>query len=168
MRYWSYRMGKNKIQTDGKKITFPTFQSKTNTPAVRSNDNRKEFAFEENKREYRAINTQNKIGCCLQIDGVLYDADDGEKCDFGLLLEDGRFYLIELKGNNIPKAYSQLIETRKKLISDYKDFSFTFYGRIVCASGKKKNVPEATTVRQQAEKGFGSKIIVKEKIEENI
>lgn len=51
--------------------------------------------FNENGNSYIAENTETKIGYRLKIDGELYTADDGEKCDFGLLLDDARFFLID-------------------------------------------------------------------------
>lgn len=122
--------------------------------AILSNDVRKKFAFNENGNSYIAENTESKIGCRLKIDGELYTADDGEKCDFGLLLDDAGLFPIEMKGKNIEKAYSQLYKTYKKLSEDYSRYCFKFYGRIVCSAGKKLKVSQPSTLSQNIKKYF--------------
>lgn len=152
------------IVTNGEKIVTPKFPD----AAVLSDDRRSTFLFEEKKCKYTAINTQGQIGVRLKIDGGLYTADDGKKCDFGLLLKDGQFFLIELKGKNIPKAYAQLLETKKKLEEDYKGYSFQFHARVVCSSGRKSTAPKATTSRQRIERAFCTCLVKGEYYEEKI
>ncbi|MBQ2542642.1 MAG: hypothetical protein II554_04755, partial [Bacteroidales bacterium] len=103
------------------------------------------------KKTYTAENSCGKIGIRLQIDGNLYTATSTKKCDKGLLLDDGRFYLVELKGVDINTACEQLISTLTLLKNDYKDFDFNYYGRIVA----KKGIPETNSLRQRAIKVFG-------------
>lgn len=139
-------MVRKTIKTENNKITEPSFGN-----AVLSNDNRSFFSFSENKKTYTAENSCGKIGIRLQIDGNLYTATSTKKCDKGLLLDDGRFYLVELKGVDINTACEQLISTLTLLKNDYKDFDFNYYGRIVA----KKGIPESNTSRQRAMKNFG-------------
>lgn len=157
-------MSKQKIEIENGKIKLPAFPE----AAVISNDERKKFAFKEKGKSYIAENTKHQIGYCLRIDGILYTSDDGKKCDFGLLLEDARFFLIELKGENILTAYQQLIETYYKLLGDYPKYSFTFYGKVICSTGKNINAPSATTLRQRALKIFKSVEIKEKNFEEKI
>lgn len=157
-------MNKQKIEIESKKIKLPNFKKS----AILSNDVRKRFAFKENGNSYIAENTKNKIGCRLRIDGELYTSDDGEKCDFGLLLEDSRFFLIELKGKNIQNAYKQLYETYIKLSKDYQDYCFKFYGRIVCSTGKKVKTPQALTLLQNIKKCFVTVLDHEKKFEEKV
>ena len=145
-------MGKA-IRTEENKIVEPSFGE-----AVLWNDNRSNFSFSENNKTYNAVNASKKIGLGLQIDGKLY-ATSTKKCDNGLLLEDGRFFLIELKGTDTNKACEQLITTLELIKDDYADYCFDYYGRIVA----KKGVPQTNTSRQRAEKAFGkSKFLLRE------
>lgn len=157
-------MSKQKIEIEAGKIKLPNFTSS----AILSNDVRKRFVFNENGNSYIAKNVENKIGCCLKIDSGLYTLADGEKCDFGLLLEDSRFFLIELKGKNIHKAYPQLYKTYGKLFKDYSNYCFKFYGRIICSAGKKSVVPQISTLQQNIKKYFVSVVIHERKFEEKV
>lgn len=133
------------IKTENNKITEPSFGN-----AALSNDNRSNFSFSEKKKTYTAENSCRKIGIRLQIEDKMYDSST-KRCDKGLLLEDGRFYLVELKGVDINTACEQLISTLTLLKNDYKDFDFNYYGRIVA----KKGIPETNSLRQRAIKIFG-------------
>lgn len=133
------------IKTENNKITEPSFGN-----AALSNDNRSNFSFSEKKKTYTAENSCRKIGIRLQIEDKMYDSST-KRCDKGLLLEDGRFFLIELKGDDANEACKQLIATLTLLKNDYKDFDFNYYGRIVA----KKGIPETNSLRQRAIKIFG-------------
>lgn len=108
------------------------------------------FAFSEKNRTYRAKNLNKKIGCKLQIDGQLY-LDDTKKCDYGLLLEDGRFFLIELKGGDVNFACKQLLTTLKLLKKDYINHKFKFFCRIVAKQG----LPKISSNKQMLIKEIG-------------
>ena len=113
-------------------------------------DRRSVFAFQEKNKRYRANNITGKLGCMLQIDGNLF-LDQEKKCDNGLLLEDYRFFLIELKGKDVSHACKQLLCTLKKLKSNYS-YNFNFFCRIVA----KKGIPRIDTHMQSLIKELGS------------
>lgn len=102
--------------------------------AVLDKNIKKIFKFEENRRIYRAKNPSEKEAIQLQIDGKLYSKNT-KKCDYGLLLEDGKFFLIELKGKQVGHACKQILTTLKLLEQDYKKYRFSFLCRIVAKRG---------------------------------
>ena len=108
---------------------------------------RPNFTFKENNKRYNAENPKKLAGCCLQIDGSLYDSTDGKKCDNGLFLEDSRFYLIELKGGDVNKGCIQIMKTIDLLKKDYPKEKFNFYCRIIGAKG----VPQYSKYRKELE-----------------
>lgn len=130
----------------------PQLFSKKN--AVISQDDRPNFTFKENGKKYNAQNHNKLIGCCLQIDGKLYDSKDGKKCDKGLLLEDNRFFLIELKGKDVGYACKQILKTLELLNKDCANEKFDFYCRIVGAKG----VPQYNKYRCKLETKLQSTI----------
>ena len=132
------------IKTEDCKIIQPHFPEN----AVISNDKRKIFSFEEMGKKYQAKNVNERIGICLQIDGALYSSSDGKKCDKGLFIEDGRFFLIELKGCNTEDACIQIISTYKKIKNDYSDYNF--YARII----SRKSAPRDSSKLKMAKKIF--------------
>lgn len=97
------------------------------------------FTFKENNKRYNAENPKKLAGCRLKIDGAFYDSTNGKKCDNGLLLEDNRFYLIELKGDDVNKGCQQLLNTLALLEKDCPKEKFDFYCRIIGATGVPKN-----------------------------
>lgn len=149
------------IVIKNQKIEKPSFLQK----AVLSNDNRPKFSFSEKGKTYTAKNKNNLIGCCLQIDQGLYN-DNTKKCDKGLILQDGRFFLIELKGIDVPTACKQIMKTLTLLKKDYSSFNLDFYARII----SKEGVPKANTQRTLLEKQIGNKkLLIREmNFEENI
>lgn len=81
------------------------------------------FTLKENNREWRAMN-QNYICCCsVQIDGVIFK-DDVKKCDKGLITEDNRFFLVELKGCDVEQACKQLLTTYETFSKKYKNYEY--------------------------------------------
>lgn len=132
------------VQNNGIKITDPAFS----TDVELSNDTRKFFALKgEHKRSWTAENPNKHIGVCLKIDGALITTTQQNKCDGGLLLDDNRLYLVELKGDDYKTAVIQLIETKKYFLSNYSDYDLAFHARIVGRS-----FPKATTELQKAKK----------------
>lgn len=66
----------------------------------------------ENKRRFEIDYKEDFT--LIRIDGCLIDSQLIEKCDFGFSRKsNGDFYFVELKGEGIKKAYSQLINTIK-------------------------------------------------------
>lgn len=156
----------SKIVVNASKIVEPSFSD----DCVLSNDNRSVFAFDEKGKSYKANNINSKVGCRLQIDGKLIATTTQKKCDNGLLVDDGSFFLIELKGEDVTSACKQLTKTLEELKQMYKAYPFEYYGRIVA----RKGIPMANTERQRAEKQFCSttnnkRLVIREnKYEEDI
>lgn len=136
-------MSKKQVAVDRGKIIEPSFPNNS----ILSNDSRAKFSFSEKGKTYIANNAHKQIGCCLKIDNGLY-SEEVKKCDFGLLIQDGRFFLIELKGADVNSACKQLLETLKSLENGYSSFIFDFFCRIVA----KKGTPGVNTNRQRLEK----------------
>lgn len=77
-------------------------------------DCRKIIVFSENGRTYKAMNEEGKECCALRIDGGVF-GDSVQKCDKGLVVCDGRFFLIELKGVDVNEACKQLLSALEQL-----------------------------------------------------
>lgn len=89
------------------------------------------FSLKENNKEFVAIN-KNQLYCySIQIDGNIFK-DDTKKCDKGLLVEDNRFYLVELKGCDVEQACKQLLITYEKFLEKYKNYDY--YCRAIVAN----------------------------------
>ncbi len=140
------------VQNNGIKITEPSFPADVEL----SNDKRRFFVLKgEHQRKWTAENQNNHIGVRLKIDGTLIATSLQNKCDCGLLLDDNRLYLVELKGLDYKTAVNQLIKTKEYFRVKY-DYNFAFYARIVGRS-----FPKATTelqiAKQYLRKCFGEK-----------
>lgn len=120
--------------------------------SILSKDNRKIFKFEEQRKTYRALNSNKKEGIRLQIDGKLYSSSVEPKCDCGLLLDDGKFFLIELKGIDTSHACKQLLKTLQSLKKDYKCHNFDFF----CRAVTKRGLPKGNTQEQMLIKELGN------------
>lgn len=125
--------------------------------AVLSSDDRSIFSFSENKMSYSAQNKSKVQGCRLQIDGGLIQNTD-LKCDNGLLLSDGRFFLIELKGVDVGHACEQVEKTADFVAARYSNFGFKLFGRIVA----RKGVPQVDTRRQRLERKLQGRLKIQE------
>lgn len=140
------------IQNNGIRITEPSFPADVEL----SNDKRKFFVLKgEHQRKWSAENPDNHIGIRLKIDGTLIATSLQNKCDYGLLLDDNRLYLVELKGIDYKTAVIQLVKTKEYFQANY-DYNLNFYARIVGRS-----YPKATTelqiAKQNLRKCFGEK-----------
>lgn len=84
-----------------------------------------------NSQEYRIVNASLKELCKIRIDGCLIE--EGERCDYLLLnCEDRLAIFVELKGQDLIKAISQLESSINSLIKQFKQLAdFKIYARIV-------------------------------------
>lgn len=81
-----------------------------------------------NSQEYRVVNASQKELCKIRIDGCLIE--EGERCDYLLLnCEDRLAIFVELKGQDLIKAISQIESSINFLIKQLADFKI--YARIV-------------------------------------
>jgi hypothetical protein len=90
----------------------------------------------------------------IKIDGGLITSQQIEKCDFGFVRHsNGEFYFVELKGKDIDKAYSQIVNTIKHFETNFvKTQKRHRFGFIV---GSK--YPRASTANQKLKLDFASK-----------
>ncbi len=88
----------------------------------------------ENQSKYTLINGSKYEISKIQIDGCVFNQSDGEKCDYVLKAvkgDDKLLFLIELKGNDVLKAVSQVNSSLGRLnIGSQSGFNKIF-GRIV-------------------------------------
>ena len=91
----------------------------------------------------------------IQVDGCVFSAADGLKCD--KLLESEMYadqYFVELKGSDTMKAVEQLKDTIEKLPSrerEAKRMAFAVFSN---------TCPKNDTKRQAIEKGFRNKGVI--------
>lgn len=95
-------------------------------------DRRSLFIIKDKKAEYRVKNKNKKEACTIQIDEGLINSNDTKKCDYGLCIDDNRFFLIELKGNDLSQACKQLLSTLNYMQSHYSNYDY--FCRIVLSS----------------------------------
>ena len=82
------------------------------TPCCRSYDKRNTVVAQEKRSKYIMLNPAQKILLHLSVDDCLLHQADGEQCDRLIAVcEDKKLFFIELKGSNVKKAASQLLNT---------------------------------------------------------
>jgi len=109
-------------------------------------------AANENGKRFEIVSKEEFTK--IKIDGGLIISQQIEKCDFGFIRNsNGDFYFVELKGKDIDKAYSQIINTIKHFETNFvKIQKHQRFGFIV---GSK--YPRASTANQKLKLDFASK-----------
>lgn len=104
------------------------------------------FVSEENGRKHIGENP-NGLKCRrYKVDGNILTAQDGKKCDFLLVNDDGKdAYFIELKGSEIDAAPEQL----KAAIAALKDSltGYYFFQRIICSKAGTHKIHSSTIIK---------------------
>lgn len=146
-------------------MTFPF-----NDDCIETCGKLKIFSLKENNKEFVAINKRKLYCYSIQIDGKIFK-DDVKKCDKGLLVEDNRFYLVELKGCDVEQACKQLLITYEKFFEQYKNYDY-YCRAIVANMPSKKSAPKllgASYRKLQKKLGKEKRLIYKSvKLEEII
>ena len=70
-----------------------------------------QVSLTENKKTYKAYNTNNLDLSVYQVDGGIITSTAIKKCDFAIYTETDSLYLIELKGSDYEQAINQLCTT---------------------------------------------------------
>lgn len=101
------------------------------------------FVSEENKRRHIG-NNKNRLHCRrYRVDGYILTAQDGKKCDYLLLNDDGKdAYFIELKGSLIDDAPEQIDATIEALKDSLEDYYF--FRRIICSKAGTHKMNDST------------------------
>ncbi|MBR1835230.1 MAG: hypothetical protein IJ785_06965 [Bacteroidales bacterium] len=113
------------------------------------------IVFSENKSKITFENHGHNTYRAIQVDGCVFNAEDGHKCDN--LLESEVFadqYFVELKGGDSDKAVEQLKDTIDKMpprLAGAKRMAFAVFSN---------TCPKNDTKRQAIEKSFRNKKIV--------
>lgn len=105
-------------------------------------DNRSVFVLSEKKATYRAENRNGKEAFTFQIDANLIDSAEMKKCDKGLLVEDKRVFLVELKGVDLNTACSQLLVTYNWIKTKLPNFEY-FCRAVVKEMPSEHNYPHS-------------------------
>lgn len=125
---------------------------------------KREIVFQEHRSKYQAHNPEGRVVCEIKIDGALITA--GSRCDYGLWVEDGRLFLIELKGCDVNHACDQLLQTFSFFNQNYGDEHFQYQMRVVST---RVSAPNIQYSKQKLQKRTGLSVIIKNKVlEENI
>lgn len=110
------------------------------------------IVFSENKSKITFENPDHNTYRAIQVDGCVFTAADGSKCDN--LLESEEYadqYFVELKGGDSGKAVEQLKDTIERLpscLSGAKRMAFAVFSN---------TCPKNDTKRQAIEKSFKSR-----------
>lgn len=107
------------------------------------------IVFSENKSKITFENPSHNTYRAIQVDGCVFNAADGHKCD--KLLESERYadqYFVELKGGDSNKAVKQLEDTLERIpprLAGAKRMAFAVFSN---------TCPKNDTKRQAIEKSF--------------
>ena len=110
------------------------------------------IVFSEKKSKITFENPDHNTYRAIQVDGCVFNAADGQKCDN--LLESVEYadqYFVELKGGDSNKAVEQLKDTIDKMqprLSGAKRMAFAVFSN---------TCPKNDTKRQAIEKSFKSR-----------
>ena len=109
------------------------------------------IVFSEKKSKITFVNPEHNTYRAIQVDGCVFNAEDGQKCDN--LLESVEYadqYFVELKGGDSNKAVEQLKDTIDKMparLAGAKRMAFAVFSN---------TCPKNDTKRQAIEKSFKS------------
>lgn len=107
------------------------------------------IVFSEKKSKITFVNPDHNIYRAIQVDGCVFNAEDGHKCD--KLLESEKYadqYFVELKGGDSSTAVEQLKDTIAKMLPRLvgaKRMAFAVFSN---------TCPKNNTKRQAIEKSF--------------
>lgn len=113
------------------------------------------IVFSEKKSKITFVNPSHNTYRAIQVDGCVFNAEDGHKCD--KLLESEKYadqYFVELKGGDSNKAVEQLKDTIDKMqprVAGAKRMAFAVFSN---------TCPKNDTKRQAIEKSFKNMGIV--------
>lgn len=113
------------------------------------------IVFSEKKSKITFVNPNHHTYRTIQVDGCVFNAEDGHKCDN--LLESVEYadqYFVELKGGDSNKAVEQLKNTMDRMqprLAGAKRMAFAVFSN---------TCPKNDTKRQAIEKSFRNKKIV--------
>ena len=113
------------------------------------------IVFSEKKSKITFVNPEHNTYRAIQVDGCVFNAEDGHKCDN--LLESVEYadqYFVELKGGDSNKAVEQLKDTIDKMparLAGAKRMAFAVFSN---------TCPKNDTKRQAIEKKFRDKEII--------
>lgn len=113
------------------------------------------IVFSKNKSKITFENPDHNTYRAIQVDGCVFNAADGHKCDN--LLESERYadqYFVELKGSDSNKAVKQLEDTLERIpprLAGAKRMAFAVFSN---------TCPKNDTKRQAIEKNFKNKGII--------
>lgn len=113
------------------------------------------IVFSEKKSKITFVNPDHSTYRAIQVDGCVFNAEDGHKCDN--LLESVEYadqYFVELKGGDSNKAVEQLKDTIDKMqprLSGAKRMAFAVFSN---------TCPKNDTKRQAIQKSLENKGII--------
>ena len=113
------------------------------------------IVFSEKKSKITFVNPEHNTYRAIQVDGCVFNAEDGHKCD--KLLESEVYadqYFVEIKGGDSNKAVEQLKDTIERLpprLRGAKRMAFAVFSN---------TCPKNDTKRQAIEKSFKNMGIV--------
>jgi len=113
------------------------------------------IVFSEKKSKITFLNPDHNTYRAIQVDGCVFNAEDGHKCDN--LLESVEYadqYFVELKGGDSNKAVEQLKDTIDKMqprLSGAKRMAFAVFSN---------TCPKNDTKRQAIQKSLENKGII--------
>lgn len=113
------------------------------------------IVFSEKKSKITFVNPDHNTYRAIQVDGCVFNAEDGHKCDN--LLESVEYadqYFVELKGGDSNKAVEQLKDTIDRMqprLSGAKRMAFAVFSN---------TCPKNDTKRQAIQKSLENKGII--------
>ena len=114
------------------------------------------IALKEERSKMTFINKSRQNVRVIQIDGCVLN--DGIRCDYLIISEDGKEHFVELKGNHVGHAVKQIEETILKISESPKQaekYSFIISARCPLLSA------EIQALKLKFKKQYNSMLIIK-------
>ncbi len=107
-------------------------------------DRRFKIVCKQKGKRYELVNNLGKLVCKVNIDSGFVKV--GEKCDYLLVICENKIAIfVELKGNHVSKACSQVLSTIEHFEEELKSSYCLVYTRIVSQSVP--NIPSSNEIK---------------------
>jgi hypothetical protein len=118
---------------------------------------------EEHKRKFVIESSKNDPCCRIRVDGCLIKDMKMEKCDFWFHhCSESSNVFVELKGQNIKKAYAQILSTLKWVKPKIDLLKDTCHAAIVVSKSPLSS-PEIQNLKIDFKKKYGNRLEIKQK-----
>lgn len=113
----------------------------------------KKTSASENKVSFHIEYPKGETFCRIHVDGCFVKDNESQKCDYVFVrCSNKETYYVELKGQDVPKAYNQIVETLKTHFPAPKNKT---YGFIVASRVVPKQAQKIRKLKAEFAKSHG-------------